>query len=457
LNGLQLDMFSQIYYSTLGFDEDMIDYLTFIEDTEIRKLFPSPVYDGVGRRPWDPIVLFRMHFLYYTRPEFVSYRQMCKELSKPKHQDYRNFLGLTGCEVPSHSALCRFRKQLGIGDEEMGQEKIIDGINRTVVHQAKQMEGFLNLVLGSLDSRPVYANVGGFKKECTCKTPDKCTCPVRFSDKDAKVGRQRTKVNQNRFFVGYRKNTIVVPSAQGPMPIGTVVVDAKVSDGNMLLTCLKYIQTIGIYLLFLIADMGYIEGKDKVTALTKYNIAVNTEVKKNMIRPEVCDDKGRVLCPEGHIAEFVGFDSETLTVTYCGNCEQCSSCIRYGTCEREFVYSFENDPQFFGPVPQGSTLQKRMLRFRKQSELNFALEANLLDGVLHHKKLTIRGLDRVETYLKLADICRLIMGMVHHSRQKHVKKERHELLEQLAQQEIYDCVRARTKKKETKPKEEAVA
>jgi hypothetical protein len=189
------------------------------------------------------------------------------------------------------------------------------------------------------------------------------------------------------------------------MPVGSVVVNAKVSDGNMLLTGLQYLQTMGLFLFFLIADMGYIDGKDKVTALNKYNIAVSTEVKKNMRRPDVCDDKGRVLCPEGHIAEFGGFDADILTVNYCGNPEKCKSCFQYGTCEKEFAYSFETDPQFFGPVPQQSELQKRMLRFRKQSELNFALEANLLDTVFHNKKIRVRSLEKVETYLKLADVC----------------------------------------------------
>jgi hypothetical protein len=109
-------------------------------------------------------------------------------------------------------------------------------------------------MLGSLDSRPVYAKVGGFKKECVCKTPDHCTCTARFSDEDAKAGRQRMKINGNRYFVGYRKNTVVCPSSQGPMPIGSVVVDAKVSDSTMLLKCLEYLKLIGVALLFLIAD-----------------------------------------------------------------------------------------------------------------------------------------------------------------------------------------------------------
>jgi len=201
-------MFSPLYYSTLGYDDELIDYLTFIEDEIIRELFPMPIKDPRGRKAWDAVVLFRMHFLYFTKPEFISFRQLCKELNKPKQQDYRNFIGLVDGKVPSHAALSRFRMTLGIENdikdtiEGVKDEQVIDAINRILVNQAKQLDGFLNLKLGSLDSRPVFAKVGGFKKECTCKTPDNCTCKVRFSDPDAKVGRQRMKVNGNQFFVG---------------------------------------------------------------------------------------------------------------------------------------------------------------------------------------------------------------------------------------------------------------
>ena len=215
----QIDMFSPLYYSSLGYDEELIDYISFIEDDQIRKLFPEPIKDPRGRKAWDAVILFRMHFLYFTKPEFVSFRQLCKELEKPKQQDYRNFIGLSDGRVPSHAALSRFRTALGLACDEEGTEQRID--------------------------------------------------------------------------------------------------------------------------------------------------------------------------------------------------------------------------EFFGPVPQGSKLQQRLLRFRKQSELNFALEANLLDGVFRHKKLPIRHIGRVETYLKLADVCRLIEGLRDHCHEKYVSKAQTVMLRQMAEQEIY--------------------
>jgi hypothetical protein len=174
--------------------------------------------------------------------------------------------------------------------------------------------------------------------------------------------------------------------------------------------------------------MGYLDGQNKIIAMKDFSIAVITEVKQNMNVPENCDQKGRVQCPEEHLAIYDGFDTESLTVTYRGDMAKCPSCLRYGLCEKEFNYSFEQNPQFYGPVAQGSELQARMLKFRKQSELNFAIESNLLDNVFHHKKLRIKGKKRIKTYLRLADTCRLILGMVHHAEEYLVPKERHRLL-----------------------------
>lgn len=430
---IQLDMFSPLYYSTLGFDKDLIDYLAFIKDEEIRSLFPRPtIVDPRGRKPCDVVTLFRMHILYFTRPEFVSFRQMCEELKKPKHQDYRNFLGIIGTKVPSHAVLSRFRSEFGINEDKMND------LSKPFLSQSSQMEGFLNLMIGALDSRPVFAAVGGFKKECTCKTPDHCTCPPHFSDIDAKVGRQRIKVNQNKFFIGYRKNTVICGSSQGPMPLGSVVVNAKTSDSHMLLPCLERMKDLNIQLPNLVADMGYIDGKDKIEALKTFNTTVFTEVKKDMIRPEACDEQGRVQCPEGHLAIYDGFDTKTLTVQYVGDSEQCNSCLRWGTCDKRFEYSFQENPHFFGPIEQNSNLAKACINFRKQVELNFALEANMLDGVLHHKKLTVRGQKRAEVYLRLADLSRLILGMIHHAQENIVPKERNQELRILAEKAIYE-------------------
>ena len=53
-----------------------------------------------------------------------------------------------------------------------------------------------------------------------------------------------------------------------------------------------------------------------------------------------------------------------------------------------------------------------MQNFRKQVELNFAQESNQLDSVMRHKKLPIRGLERVQQFAVMTDMFRLIHKMI---------------------------------------------
>jgi hypothetical protein len=84
--------------------------------------------------------------------------------------------------------------------------------------------------------------------------------------------------------------------------------------------------------------------------------------------------------------------------------------------KKQFGYSFEENPFFYGPVPQDSMLQARMLKFRKQVELAFAQESNQLTSVMKHYKVPVRTTKRVEKWFILRDAFRLIERMIQHVR-----------------------------------------
>jgi hypothetical protein len=70
----------------------------------------SPLKVG-GRPPVDPRIYFRIHYLYFTRPEITSFRQLCTQLVDPKNHAWRNFIGTPDIkDVPVHSSLSHFRK-----------------------------------------------------------------------------------------------------------------------------------------------------------------------------------------------------------------------------------------------------------------------------------------------------------------------------------------------------------
>ncbi len=103
------------------------------------------------------------------------------------------------------------------------------------------------------------------------------------------------------------------------------------------------------------------------------------------------------------------------------------ACPLQATCDKQFEFSFEENPFFYGPVPQGSDVEFEMLRFLKQVELAFAHESNQLDSVMRHKKVPVKTTERVESFFIMRDTFRLIKRMINHARdtilpENHVKK-----------------------------------
>jgi len=62
------------------------------------------------------------------------------------------------------------------------------------------------------------------------------------------------------------------------MPIASVVVDAKTSDSTMLIPCLEQLDKLDTNLPNMIADMAYIGGEDKITAMKKFRGIKKVEI-----------------------------------------------------------------------------------------------------------------------------------------------------------------------------------
>lgn len=407
---LQLELLPYHYYNTLGFDTELIDYIDHVDDLIVLEKI-APLYKNGGRPPVDPRICFRMHYLYFTRPEISSFRELERQLKEPKNQAWRNFIGAPNIEdVPVHSSLSHFRTKV---TPELFYQILFD-----LIAQALKLKDFLQPMLTGIDSRPIWANVNGYKhKQCDCLDQSKCSCEKTYSDPDATIGVQRNKANQNKFFIGYRKHSIVCPSPKGPIVLFSIILPNDTADGKVMLPLIEMMNKIeGLNVDYLVADLAYFDAKDQKEALLEHDVAVVTEIKKNTIVPEHCSPEGKPECEQGHALEFDGFDKDTYTAWFRGDEEKCAACPLQGLCEKQFGYSFMENPFFNGPVPQDSQLQADMLKFRKQVELAFAQESNQLTSVMKHKKVPVRTTKRVEKWFILRDTFRLIQRMIAHVR-----------------------------------------
>lgn len=407
---LQLELLPYHYYNTLGFDAELIDYINHVDDRIVLEKVASLYKEG-GRPPVDPRVCFRMHYLYFTRPEISSFRELVRQLKEPKNQAWRNFIGIPNIrKVPVHSSLSHFRTKVSA--------ELFYAILFDLIAQALKIKDFLLPMLTGIDSRPIWANVNGYKhKRCACLDQAACCCEKTYSDPDATCGVQRTKANQNKFFIGYRKHSIVCPSPKGPIVLFSIVLPNDKADVKVMLPLIEMMKKIeGLQVEYLVADLGYFNAEDQKKALMEYDVAVVTEIKKNTIVPDHCSPEGKPECEQGHALVFDGFDKDTYTAWFRGDDVKCSACPLQSRCEKQFEYAFTENPFFYGPVPQDSVLQERMLKFRKQVELAFAQESNQLTSVMKHKKVPVRETKRVEKWFILRDAFRLIERMIQHIR-----------------------------------------
>ncbi|MFC4770339.1 transposase, partial [Effusibacillus consociatus] len=315
---LQLELLPYHYYNTLGFDAELIDYIDHVDDHGVLEKV-KVLYKVGGRPPVDPRTYFRMHYLYFTRPEITSFRQLVKQLRDPKNQAWRNFIMTPAIkDVPCHSSLSNFRNTVG---PELFYQILFD-----LIAQALKLKDFLQPTLVGIDSRPVYAGVNGYKKKrCRCENQAACSCPATLSDPDATCCVQRSKVNQNRYFIGYRKHSIVCPTSKGPLVLLSIILPNDTADIKVLLPLIEKLKQIpGLEAEYLVADLGYFFAEDQHKALVEYDITVVTELKKNTKIPEHCSPEGRPECQQGHALLWDGFDKETYTSWFVGNPDKCS-------------------------------------------------------------------------------------------------------------------------------------
>ena len=395
---MQLELLPITYYNTLGFDKELIDYINFVDDSIVEDILLD-LYKTGGRKPKGVVTQFRAHYLYFIKPEITSYRQLEQILKKPKNQDYRNFIGAPQIkDVPSHNCMSDFRKKVGI--------ELFYQIMFHFLAQALEVDGFLDSKLASIDSRPIYANTAGpKKKQCNCENKKECDCPKTYTDPDATVGVQRTKTNMNKFFVGYRKHTIICRSDIGPIPLLSIVLPANVHDVNVLLSLIEKLKQVeNLDLDYLVADLGYYDQDTHTEALKEHDVIVTTGVKENAKLPEDVNDDLKVTCQADHALIWDGFDDKNYISWFKGDENYCQGCLFAATCDKYFSFSYLENPLIFSPIPQGTMLHEEMQNFRKQVELNFAQESNRLDSVMRHKKLPIRGLERVQQFAVMADM-----------------------------------------------------
>lgn len=227
------------------------------------------------------------------------------------------------------------------------------------------------------------------------------------------------------------------PTPSGPIVLLSIILPPDTADIDVLLPLVEKLNQSGdLKVDYLAADLGYFSAEDQAASLKEYDVAVVTDSKKNTVIPETCSPEGMPECEAGHKLVWDGFDKETYTSWFNGDEDKCLACPLQAACDKQFGFSFEENPFFFGPVPQGTELQNEMLRFRKQVELGFAHESNQLDAVLRHKKVPVKTTERVQSFFIMRDMFRLIERIIKHVRATILPENHVEKIKELQMQQV---------------------
>ncbi|RXZ79495.1 hypothetical protein EBB07_22445 [Paenibacillaceae bacterium] len=135
-------------------------------------------------------------------------------------------------------------------------------------------------------SMATNTNVATARSEALARARNPLTIRMRLAVRNK---RRRT----NKFFIGYRKHSIVCLSPQGSIVLLSIVLPNETADVRVMLSFVEMMKKIeGIQVNYLVADLGYFNAEGQKTALIKHDVAVVTEIKKNTRDPDHCSPEG---------------------------------------------------------------------------------------------------------------------------------------------------------------------
>ena len=350
---------------------------------------------GLGRKPLDPVIAYKAHLLYFLKRDIISFNKLPRQVDKD--DDYQAFCRCQGVEFTA-GYLSHFRKH-HLTDSVAAQ------LHRDIVSGLDIETSTTPLRIGIWDSVPMpsYSTPVKDTKHCDCKKP--CECDRHFSDPDAQIGWQRPTLTKKDKFIGYRKHTILLYSADKDerLPIATAVCGADEADINVIeQTLSQCYQLIDV----LLVDQAIYDFEQIADWLTDYGVLVLVKPKSNaVLDPYPLDATKTPCCPKmEQPLVWSHFDFEDYTQVYqCGSDE----CIHRFSCPRQFEMPLADHPAVLGVFPPHTRWGKLLLSLRGLIETEFGVQT--LWGRL--KRLPFRGLKAFELLGQLCDTTRLLQKL----------------------------------------------
>ncbi len=114
----------------------------------------------------------------------------------------------------------------------------------------------------------------------------------------------------------------------------------------------------------IVGDRGYIDAASKRTIRERWQAAVVTRLKENMLLVPPFETPTHAICPQGQPRQWLGYDTEDQSQWFGGRDGQplCGRCWQASECPREFGFSSAAHETLLGVVPMNTVVSQRLLQ-----------------------------------------------------------------------------------------------
>lgn len=178
------------------------------------------------------------------------------------------------------------------------------------------------------------------------------------------------KSGQSRFFVGYKKHTLrlwLPAHERGVLlvPVISWAAPANRSEGCLLRPSLHYCQRrFGWCPKVVVGDMGYVDAATKRVARERWQVAVLTRLKENMLLVPPFETPTHAVCPQGQPLDWLGYEAADQRQWFGVRAAQplCPGCWQGGACAREFSFAAADHETLLGLLPMNTRVAQRLLQ-----------------------------------------------------------------------------------------------
>jgi hypothetical protein len=192
----------------------------------------------------------------------------------------------------------------------------------------------------------------------------------RYSARRAALGARTLKTGQSRFFLGYKKHTFrlwIARYTRGVLlvPLVSWAAPANVGEGGLLRPSVQHCWRRWQWRPdVIVGDMGYIDAASKKLIRERWQAAVVTRLKENMLLVPPFATTTTAACPQGQPLQWLGYTAAEGEHWFGvpPGASLCACCWQAGICPREFAYPPSDHETLLGLLPMNTTVNQRLLQ-----------------------------------------------------------------------------------------------